>query len=326
MPRQSRLDYCGCLYHLINRGIERRKIFNDKSDYQFFIDCLAQIIGEGGYHCYGWVLMPNHFHLMVERGVVPISRLMSRLCTRYAGYFNRKYRRSGRLFQNRYKAIICDKDSYAKELVAYIHLNPLRANMVKTLNELEGYPWSGHRSLIGKDIRKWQDYKNVLSWFGSKRGYLQYLSDKKGVKLDLSGGGLLRSIGGWEEVLKRKKKEKERYDTRILGDGEFVESLLAEHERELPLIKRLSFETIMDRVKKAKGYNDTDLIKPGKSTKRGKEGRAIISYLAVQYGKETMQNVGDRFSISGQAISELVKSGEVLVEGNEELKKAILNN
>ena len=114
MPRQARLDYSGCFHHLINRGIERRSIFADAADYLAFIEALGDFLPEGGHICYGWVLMPNHFHLLVETGRQPIAKLMSRLQTRYAGHFNRRHRRAGRLFQNRYKSIVCDKDSYFK--------------------------------------------------------------------------------------------------------------------------------------------------------------------------------------------------------------------
>jgi hypothetical protein len=101
--------------------------------------------------CYAWALMLNH--LLIERGKKPISLLMSRLQTGYAGYFNRKYKRVGRLFQNRYKAILCDKDAYLLALVAYIYLNPLKGGRVKSLEELARYAWNGHRALM--DCKKY---------------------------------------------------------------------------------------------------------------------------------------------------------------------------
>ena len=166
MPRQARLDFEGCLHHVINRGIERRKILTDQKDYEFFRGALGKLLVECQSKCYGWVLMPNHFHLLLETGKKPLAKLMNRLLTRYAGYFNRKYYRAGRLFQNRYKSIICDKDAYFMELVAYIHLNPLRAGLVNHLEELEKYLWSGHRDLIGLEKNDWYQRAYVLSWFG----------------------------------------------------------------------------------------------------------------------------------------------------------------
>jgi len=100
-----------------------------------------------------------------------ISKVMRRLLTGYAVSFNLKYRRHGQLFQNRYKSIICQEDTYLKEIVRYIHLNPLRANIVSTMQELNQYPYSGHRILMGRNKRQWQDTGYVLVYFGREITY-----------------------------------------------------------------------------------------------------------------------------------------------------------
>lgn len=157
---------------------------------------------------------------------------MRKILTGYAVNFNKHHQRHGYLFQNRYKSIVCQEDVYFEELVRYIHLNPLRAGLVKHLKELNCYPWSGHSALMGKVERKWQDKKYVLSFFGNKRtcrkNYLRYV--EKGIRLgrrpELVGGGLIRSLGGWSEVLALKRRgEKQAFDQRILGDSEFVQEI-----------------------------------------------------------------------------------------------------
>lgn len=112
MPRKARLDIPGCLYHVIARGNERRTIFADDADYHDFMRRLRLALDLCGAKCLSWCLMPNHFHLVILRGLRPLSELMSRLMTGYAGNFNRRHRRCGHLFQNRYAAILCEEDAY----------------------------------------------------------------------------------------------------------------------------------------------------------------------------------------------------------------------
>lgn len=141
MPRRARLVIPGGLFHVIARGNERRKIILDRSDYSEFLERLEIGLDKSKCRCLAWVLMPNHFHLLIQSGPQGTAApLMRGLMTGYVGYFNRRYHRSGHLFQNRYKSILCDRDAYLTELVRYIHLNPVRAKIVKTLEELKLFP------------------------------------------------------------------------------------------------------------------------------------------------------------------------------------------
>ncbi|MBA7667730.1 hypothetical protein ES703_75827 [subsurface metagenome] len=149
MPRQPRLDTPGLLQHVMARGIERRKIFKDNKDRKAFLERLALILEETQIQCYAWSLIPNHFHLLLRTGPTPLSKVMRRLMTGYAVTFNKRHKRSGHLFQNRYKSVVCEEDPYLMELIRYIHLNPLRAGLVKDLNELDRYSWTGHSTILG---------------------------------------------------------------------------------------------------------------------------------------------------------------------------------
>jgi len=155
MPRQPRLDAPGLIQHVMARGIERRKIFRDDDDRESFLQRFALILEETQTQCYAWALMPNHFHLLLRIGPTPLSKVMRRLMTGYAVTFNGRHRRRGHLFQNRYKSVICEEDPYLLELIRYIHLNPLRAKLVKDFKELDKYPWTGHSAILGRR-------KNVL--------------------------------------------------------------------------------------------------------------------------------------------------------------------
>ena len=147
MPRKARIDAPGALHHIICRGIERCEIFRDDADRDSFVERLGRVISDTQTPCYAWALIPNHFHLLLKTGNVPITTVMLKLLTGYAVTFNRRHRRVGHLFQNRYKSILCQEDSYLLELVRYIHLNPLRARLVNSMKQLDRYKYCGHNIL-----------------------------------------------------------------------------------------------------------------------------------------------------------------------------------
>jgi hypothetical protein len=165
---------------------------------------------------------------------------MRSLLTGYAGRFNRRHARSGHLFQNRYKSIVIDEEVYFLELVRYIHLNPLRAGIVPDLRALGRYPWTGHSALLGHLARPWFTAGEVLGRFGTtarvaRRSYEAFVAagSTQGQRPELQGGGLRRSLGGWEAVATlRRGREAYTADERVLGCGEFVEALHRQVERQ----------------------------------------------------------------------------------------------
>jgi len=241
MPRGARLDSPGTLHHVIVRGIERKKIVNDNKDRGDFITRMGDIARETETAIYAWVLMDNHAHILLRSGPCGLPTYMRRVLSGYAVSYNRRHRRHGHLFQNRYKSIICEEDTYFTELVRYIHLNPLRAKLVNSLSQLGRYAWSGHSVLLGKFKKEWQDDEYVLKWFGGKvgearRAYRHYVlaGVDQGQRPDLVGGGLIRSQGGWSAVkAMRHLGIMEKSDERILGSGDFVKSMLKQADEKV---------------------------------------------------------------------------------------------
>jgi putative transposase len=242
MPRQARLDVPGALHHIMIRGINKAAIFEHDEDKMRFLERLGQIVIEGECTIYAWVLMSNHVHILFKSGKHDISTVMRRLLTWYAQYYNHRYNRSGHLFENRYKSILCDEENYLLALVRYIHLNPIRAAIVKSMKELEDYPWSGHQTIIGKTACDWMDRDRVLAEFGEIRRkavdeYRRFVQEgmRGGRNPALTGGGLVRSLGGWSQVMAlRGHGDKEEADERILGSGDFVQGVIREvEERQL---------------------------------------------------------------------------------------------
>jgi len=239
MPRQARLDIPGLVYHVMSRGIEGTDIFLGNKDKDQFLEKLSEAAAsKGGPALYAWTLMSNHFHLLVRPGATHLSTIMQRLMTGYAVNFNKKYERVGHLFQNRYKSIVVEEDSYFLELVRYIHLNPIRAGMVKSMTGLAQYRYTGHSVILGKRDYPVQDVDEVLGRFSDRRPsalqeYRSFVEAgiDQGAREDLRGGGLVRSAGGIAAVMARGIEEREAADERILGSGDFVDSVLEAKEK-----------------------------------------------------------------------------------------------
>jgi len=316
------------------RGIERRKIFRDNEDRDNFIDRLSILIPETKTQCYAWAFMPNHIHLLIRSGPSGISTFMRRLLTGYAVYFNRRHKRHGQLFQNRYKSIICQEDAYLQELFRYMHLNPIRAKIVKDMDELDTYPYSGHSTVMGKVKREWQDIEYVLSYFGKNKGsarkrYRSYVEDgiSKGRRPELVGGGLIRSMGGWGEIKKIRLTGQDRIksDQRILGGSDFVLSVLSESEENFTERYALSsrgfdLNKVVERVSLLFDLEKDYITGKGRQEDRVK-ARDLICYWCNNRIGISMAELSMRLGLTIAAVSYAVRRGEkVAKEGKYSLE------
>jgi REP element-mobilizing transposase RayT len=287
MPRGARLDAPGTLHHVIVRGLDRQVIFRDDRDREDLLARLSTLIRAGALRVYAWALLPNHAHFLLRTDGRPLARSMRSLLTGYAGTFNRRHRRTGHLFQNRYKSIVVEEEPYFLEVIRYIHLNPLRAAVVSDLKGLDQYPWSGHAALIGTLDYLWQDTQEVLRQFAptvrrARAAYREFVADgqSQGHRPDLQGGGLVRSLGGWAAV-KELRRGQEAYtgDPRILGTSMFVERFRSEleaQERRAP--HGLPLTAIVHRVCQHVGVTEEQCAGGGKQypVVRAREGIAYI--------------------------------------------------
>ena len=322
MPRKARIDAPGALHHIMVRGIEKKRIFHDDKDRDNFVNRLDIIITETETFCLSWSLLPNHVHLLLRTGKTPLATVMRRLLTGYAVSFNRRHRRHGHLFQNRYKSILCQEDPYLLELVRYIHLNGLRANIVKDIKALGDFPYCGHSALMGTVRRDFQDIEYVLKQFGerladARKGYLDYM--RKGVgqgrRPDLVGGGLIRSAGGWSAVKSmRAERLRIKSDERILGGSEFVESVLEGAEEQFEEKHHLKaqgydFEKVVERVSVLFGIDADQFTTPGKHP-LSVRARSLLCYWAVRKLGFSTTEISKRLSISQPSVSVSVQRGE----------------
>jgi len=326
MPRQSRLDFPGVLHHVIIRGIERKKIFRDETDQQDFVDRLTHLIPETETRCYAWVLMTNHAHFLFRSGPTGISTLMRRLLTGYAVRFNRRHKRHGQLFQNRYKSIICQEDTYLKELVRYIHLNPIRAKIVLDLKSLKQHKFCGHGKLAMDQGQVWQDTDDVLQYFANdretaRRKYLSYMRAglDQGRRPELVGGGLIHSYGGWTEVKKIRHTGMERIkgDQRILGDTDFVQTMLKQaqekYERGYELKSQgIDLDYIAKKAASIFGIVTDDIFTKSRLRQRV-DARGLFCFWAVRELNISLSELSRRLKMTPAGVGYAVQRGESIV-------------
>lgn len=319
MPRQARLDAPGTLHHVIVRGIEKRRIVDDRKDKEDFVKRMGEIALDSSTAIYAWALMINHAHILLRSGNKGLPGFMRRLLTGYAISYNIRHKRHGHLFENRYKSILCDEDAYFRELVRYIHLNPLRGGLVKSLRELDGYSWCGHSAIMGRKAHEWQKVDYVLSWFGSREGeareaYRKYVKRgiQQGRRSDLVGGGLIRSLGGWSQVVSlRRSKERVLSDQRVLGDEEFVERVSKEADDGIQYQlsgneRRQKTEGHIRMICQREGINLEEL-KSGSRRGRVPKARAKLAVSLVDDYGIPLAEVGRQLGVSTSAVSKIIR-------------------
>ena len=187
MPRGPRLDFPGALHHITVRGWERRHIFDRHCDKRAFLRRLRTAFAATRCRCHAWCIMDNHAHFLIESGGLGVSALWRSCLTSYSLYFNRSRTRVGHVFQNRFNSRLCTDEAYFKEAICYIHLNPVKAGLVPSVNALAAYPWTGHPGLLGHRPFEWQDIRLALAAFdrtfrNSRSTYLFALNEKAGAK------------------------------------------------------------------------------------------------------------------------------------------------
>jgi putative transposase len=325
MTRSARIDAPGVLHHVIIRGIEKRKIFRKDSDQYDFIDRLEQLVPATRTVCYAWALMRNHAHFLFRSGPAGMAKLMRRLLTGYAISFNRRYKRHGQLFQNRYKSIICQEDTYLKELVRYIHLNPVRAGLVKDLSGLKKYAFCGHGVVMGTRSCGWQDDQYVLRYFAqttvqARKRYLAYVKAglNQGRRPELVGGGLVRSLGGWAAVKKLRKQgmDRTKADQRILGEPDFVLSILEQADQPLERSYALKSQGVdLDTAaqKAARIFDiDVDEIFMKSRIQRRADARGLYCYWAVSELGHSLSDLARQLKMTPAGVGYAVQRGETI--------------
>lgn len=205
MARPLRIEFENAFYHITSRGNEKNKIFAKDCDRKEFLDIINNLCEKYKFIIYAYVLMGNHYHFLLETLLPNLSKIMRDLNGNYTQYFNRTYNRVGHLFQGRYKAILVDKDNYLLFLSRYIHLNPVKANIVKVP---ENYEWSSLKYFL-TDIKVpvWLNIKYILNYFNNFKEYKEFICK-----------GINETINPFQNL----------YHQTILGEEAFIKNVVRE--------------------------------------------------------------------------------------------------
>jgi len=312
MGRPLRIEYPGALYHISSRGNEQNPIFHDDSDRSRFLGILEDYHDRYGILIHSYVLMDNHYHLILETPRGNLIKVMHGLNSGYTGYFNRKFERSGHLFQGRYKAILVEKEAYLLELSRYVHLNPIRAGIVKDPSQ---YPWSSCPGFFWKRKEAhWVEYSWILSRFGPA---------PKGARTEYRK--FLRPDESRAETPPAKL-----HGQVILGTKSFIaktQVLLQQTSLNQEIVERKRLQSYPSPESVLKAVATAFDVLPESlqiSGGRGNEPRKIALYLVRRYCGLSNQEVGTLFGgLHYSAVSKAVVRLEQELAKNRKLRKRV---
>lgn len=306
MARKPRIEFHGALFHVIARGNQKRRTFLIAKDYDDYLDRLWKYHEKFSFVLYAYCLMPNHVHLLIEMRGTPLSRIMQAIQFAYTQSFNRRHRTVGHLFQGRYKAILCQRDEYLLELIRYIHLNPVRARIVKRPGD---YRWSSHRGLVGLEKKPLSDVDAVLSQFGKRRKdaakrYESFVMDA--------------IASGHRDDLYQLK------DQRILGEDDFVADALEKGKDDSGLLGfyDVSLDEVIDAVAREWEIARKDIVAPTRD-RPGSFARGVVAYLAKKIAGISMREVGRHLSKKESAMARRFRAIEDMIAMDRGLKRRL---
>jgi len=291
MSRQLRIEFPGAIWHITSRGNERREIYCDDDDRHRFLRLLARVITERRWLLHAWVLMSNHYHLLIETPEVGLSRGMRWLNQMYAEHFNERHERVGHLFQGRFKGILVEREGHLLELIRYIVLNPVRSGSVKFAGD---YRWSNYRATAGLEHPpSWLEVDWTLQQFGNDRiaaceAYRRFVADARGA-----------SYNPWEKVVGQI----------YLGDETFCDRMQSlvnrkqrsrEHPRPQRDFVRPSFDAVVASVEQTFGVTVDDL----REKSRG-DARKALAELAIAEAGLTTRWVADWMGVTEWGVSKM---------------------
>ena len=322
MPRKARLLVPGCFYHVMARGIRGSNIFQDDEDRAKYLSFLTEYLARSGCTCHAWTLMSNHYHLLIQTGEQSLAELMRPLNSRYAQYHARKHQLRGYLFQDRYKSVATQDQRYVREIVRYIHGNPLRAGICKNLGELANYPWSSHAAFLGRKDCEFVDSWVVLRGFGrtkteAREAYQEFMADGLGqpdeeliklIRMTNQGKADTHNPGCW-----------------VIGDPELVKAALALDKTNRVRLARYRAEGVTlselgREFARKSGIREQDLLRRSRGTRFSSLRHAFAFTCRKEYGFP-VNEIGSYLGINGSAATQSIRQGEELIRKKPEFNQ-----
>lgn len=311
MSRPWRIEYPGAVYHLLSRGNERRNIFEDDRDRHLFLDTIGMLYERFGLEIFAYVLMPNHYHILVRTRHANLKKAMHWFGTAYTQRFNYRHSRCGHLFQGRYKSFLVENDAYLMRLSCYIHRNPLRAGVTQRLVD---YPWSSYPAYAyGQKTPEWLTTELILSYVGTEDPHLRY---RKTVQNYAGEERLL-----WEDF----------HHGLFLGSPEFVQQIRRRHipskvSTSIPQQTQTAIapnpESLIKVAEQLLDCNTRCFVMAGRVRGAQKEQRDIALYLLWRSGRFSNAEIGEIFGISYSAVSHAIRRVKTRMEKNPRILEA----
>lgn len=303
MARPLRIEFPNAFYHVTSRGNERKPVFWNTGDRERFLSYLESAHYRYGAILHVYCLMDNHYHLLLETPRGNLSQILHHINGAYTTYFNVKHVRSGHLFQGRFKAILVEEDAYSEELSRYVHLNPVRAGLVKNPSQ---YRWSSYRYYIGGQREpEWLTTALILGYFGhgrpTHRKYRQFV--EKGITTKLKNplrDVIASTFLGGEDFIRRIRKE-------------YLEVRKIDR-RNIPSVKKLLKGPTPGEIEAAVAKvigQDQSLY------------RKLCIYLSHQWSGWSLEQIGAHFGMSGGAVSQSSRRSKKMMDGDRDMRKIL---
>ena len=314
MPRKARITITGAIHHVMSRGIEGKEIFTSNEDRRFFLNHLENLLSKSGYLLYAWCLMGNHYHFLIRVNDFRLGTFMRLLNGCYAQYFRKKSGSRGYLFQDRYKSIVAQDQFYIEEMVRYIHLNPVRAGICKTMEELDDYPWTGHAVLVG--VKSWniQNREDVLKRFDKKRN--------RAIKLYRAflKAGLEKESTMYSTIRDSNQQSENIHNTGcwVIGNKEFVQKAIGTDKGNKMRIARyakenISIEDVIRKISESYGLSVEEILNRGRRNLRS-EARKVCAFVCNRHYHFPVIQIARYFDVSSPSVSNMIKEGEKLTK------------
>jgi putative transposase len=297
MARKPRIQFEGAFYHVMVRGNQRQNIFLDDADCYRYLEGISKYKIRCKFLLYAYVLMDNHVHLLVETPEDPISRIMQLINFTYTQYFNRKYGKEGHLFQGRYKAILCDRDSYLLSLVRYIHRNPVKAGIT---TDAVGYQWSSYKEYFA-DNSELVDTAGALCMFSERPSIAR------------------RKFRAFMEENPDEELPYTITDQRLAGDDRFLEKIAKKTDRFEKPEKKPRYDMLIEAVRSATGVGIAEIISKSRD-EEVKNARSVLIILARESGYR-LKELQEKLKRDDTVICRVAGEG-MTEEGQKMLKRA----
>ena len=301
------MDYPDAFYHVLSRGNERKEIFRDEKDHLRFLDTLGKMVERFKLEVHAYVLMKNHFHLLVHTKEANLSRAIQWLGVSYSVWFNRRHQRSGHLFQGRFKSFLIENDRYFTAMCLYIHGNPLRAGVVKRLLD---YWWSSYHAYAGKKPEvSWLTTELILGTYGgSRKRFLRaqqvFYEERPNLLEDLKHGVYLGSEEFSEKCIERLK-----------GEG------YHEKPQARSLLRSRDIRTLAIKILKGLGEKDPESVLQVRKYRC--QNRDVAMYVLYHLGVYLNKEIGKVFGVGYTAVPGAVKRGQEYLGSDGQLERVV---